>query len=94
MKYGLDFLKLGAELMPPQKRKPVRVAWMYRLMAWLRRIHAEFVLVQSVLERESRVTSQVIVLESYLQDVIGQGVSIVVAEVNTTSNSVISSADD
>lgn len=82
-KYSVDFQKLIAEMLPPSKRKPVRIAFIYRLCAWLRKVHAEFITLQAKLEAQAKVTSQVIIFEDYLITEFGAGITITVNEVES-----------
>lgn len=92
-KYSVDFNKLIAEILPPRKRKPVRIRFIYRLIAWFRQIHAEFITLQIELDYQSKINSNVIVFESYLVDTFGAGITITVNEI-TQNKSVVYSTND
>ncbi len=92
-KYTVDFNKLIAEILPPRKRTPVRIRFIYRLTAWFRQIHGEFITLQSELEYQSLITSHVIVFESYLIDTFGAGITITVNEITQNKPVVYSSSD-
>lgn len=80
-------------MLPPEKRKPVRIAWLFRLMAWYRKIYAEFLVLQESLDAESKVTGQVIVLESHLADVFGGEITITHNDIRA-EGAFVSSSDD
>lgn len=77
-KFSIDFEKLVSDILPPRKRKPRRIAFIYRLAATLRRIHGEFLATQSELTYLSRITSQVAIFERYLVEQFGEGITITV----------------
>lgn len=93
-KYDVDFEKLIAEILPPKKRKPVRIAFIFRLLSWFRRIQLEFIAVYNELSYQATITSQVIVFEGHLVDQFGVGITITTNEIPQVSSVVVSSSDD
>ena len=94
IKYSVSFAKLIAEYLPPKKRTDNRIAFIFRLSSWLRKVHAEFIVLQQKLEAQSRVTSQVIIFEDYLVQQFGLGITITVNEVNANEGFVADEDDD
>ena len=80
-KYVLKFEKLIAEILPPQKRKLIRINLLYRLMAWLRKIWSEFSTHRQLIDDQIKTTQHVIVVESHLNHKFGLGITIDVHEV-------------
>lgn len=93
-KYDIDFMKLVAETLPPAKRKTVRTLFLYRLLAWFRKVHAEFITLYDKLSEQAKITSQVIIFESHLVDTFGAGITITVNEITENRAVIYSSNDD
>lgn len=93
-KYSVDFTKLVADILPPKKRTPNRIKFIYILLKWIRKIHAEFITLQSDLETKSKINSQVIIFESYLVDLFGAGITITVNEIVQNLAIIYSSSDN
>lgn len=92
-KYTIDFIKLIGELLPPRKRTPIRIKWLYRLLKWFRNIQAEFITLEALLANQQLISSQVIIFESYLVDLFGVGITITVNEITQNKAVIYSSAD-
>ena len=93
-KYAINFPQLINDMLRPTRRKPKRISFINDLLASVRRVYDEFLVLQSKLDYESKVTSQVINLESYLVDLFGPGITITINVVSTADAYVKHEDDD
>jgi len=92
--YSLDWNKWIAELLPLGKRQPVRIAWLFRLFAWKRKINDEFTALEVNLSEQAKITSHVIVVEDYLRQVFGLGINIVVHVIQNEEDFIADDSDE
>lgn len=74
--WNIDFYKLSAELLYPFKRKPGRIRLVFRMTAWLRKLQGDFDDLAEELDAEMKITNECAVLQSYLVDQFGEGITI------------------
>jgi hypothetical protein len=92
-KYTVSFFKLIGETLPPKKRQERRITFLFKASAWIRGIHEEFLGLQVALEYKAKITSHVVIFESYLIDTFGAGITITVNEITQNKPVVYSSSD-
>lgn len=79
-RYLIDSVKLITAMLPPWKRKPVRIAWLNALMKKMRNIHDDFIATGAALKVTTRINGQTINIEDYLYGRFG-GVILIVHNV-------------
>lgn len=93
-KYSINFSQLIGDILIPQKRKTKRLKFILDLLKWVRNIYDDFFELKDELLDQSTVNSQAIVLESYLIDQFGAGITITIHELTNTDAFVKHEDDD
>lgn len=82
-KYTISFQNLISWILPTHKRRPRRIAWLFRSMKVLRNIHESFLTFAQNRIDQALIQPQVIILENYLIERFGLGIEIVPQLINT-----------
>lgn len=93
MNYSFDFRTLIGWCLPRHKRRPIRIAWLYALLAWIRQLHTDFIATADQLDIEARVNGQLINIEEYIISRFGDGITLSI-KTSSAVGSFISASDD
>lgn len=91
--YKLDLKRLGFDIIEPQRRKPIFLAFMYASLAPFEEVYKAFINFKAKVDYETAITAQVHCLEHYLNGLYGLPYNIAIRDSLISNQQIISIED-